>query len=483
MRMGWKVSLLSALALVLIATLAQAQPGRARTIEELIELAGRDALPEIRAAAGLALGRLLIDSPFTDAELEAMAVAGRSPELRAAAGAALRERLLLAGLSLEELEALASGPTPELRGAAIPALVQATVAAIGRGELSLGELAEAIAMGATPELRLARAQALFLLLRAELVAPGAQVLVEAVLRGQRVEVRGVELNGELAEVRAAASELLAGIYKSYGLIGRLRDPLAELMAIATEPSLTAEFRAAAGAALEFIFLAERERALAALREFGALLDELWEEAQSQKLAQAGQTLAALQGLLERERANLIHTAEVGGEFTTAQRLENVARNLERARAALARGDLVGLRGAISAIRRDLQVIERGVARAPNLPLEALMEWAASGATAELRRAAGAALGKRLLWASLSYEELLELAITGASAELRAGAGEALSAKLVEMGLSEAELLRLIARYTWAFGPRAGTSQEFGEALSRALAELWIRKVAGQGVEP
>jgi hypothetical protein len=477
--MRWKLSL--PLALALIATFALAS--WARSIEELIDLAGRDALPEVRAAAGLALGRLLVESPFTDAELEALAVTGRSPELRGAAGEALRERLLVAGLSLEELEALACGPTPELRTAAIPALVQATVAAVGRGELSLSGLAEAVAMGATSELRLARARALFLLLRADLASPEAQALVEAVLRGQRVEVRGVELNGELAEIRAAASELLAGIYKSYGLLGRLQDPLSELMAVATDASLTPEFRAAAGAALEFIFLAERERALAALQEFEALLGALLEQAQAQQFDQAGQTLALLRGLLERERANLILTAEVGGEFTAAQRLENVARNLEKARAALALGDLAGLRGAITAIKRDLQVVERGVVRAPDLPLEALMDWASAGKTPELRRAAGAALGERLVRAGLSYERLLELTITGPSAEFRAGAGKALSAKLVEMGLSEVELLRLIAQYTWAFGPRAGTSQEVGEALSHALAELWLAEVAGQGVEP
>ncbi|MGQ9477246.1 MAG: hypothetical protein ACUVRH_01990 [Candidatus Bipolaricaulia bacterium] len=468
--MGWKVVLLPILVFALSA--ASFQAGWARSIDELIDLAGRDSLPEVRAAAGLALGKLLIDSPLTNSELESMAMVGRSSELRGAAGAALRERLLLAGLGLEELEALASGPTPELRSAAIPALVQATVAAVGRGELSLAKLARAIAEGATHELRLARAEALFLLLRAELVAPGAQGLVEAVLRGERVTVRGVELNGEILEVRAAASELLAGIYKFYGLLDRLREPLAELLAVATDLSLTAEFRAAAGEALEFIFLAERGRALAALQELEALLDELLEEAQGQP-AQAGQTLAALQGLFERERANLIHTAEVGGEFTAAQRLENVARNLERMRTALATFDLPGLSGAISAVERDLQVIEKGVTRAPDIPLESLMEWAAFGGTPELRRAAGAALGKRLLWANLSYDELLELVISGPSEELRSGAGAALTVKLIEKGLSELELLRMIARYTWAFGPRAGTSKELGEALSRALAQLWL----------
>ncbi len=469
--MRWKVALLPVLAFALSA--ASFQAGWARSIDELIDLAGKDALPEVRAGAGLALGKLLIDSPLTNSELESMAVVGRSPELRGAAGAALRERLLLAGLGLEELEALASGPSTELRGAAIPALVQATVAAVGRGELSLPKLARAIAAeGATPELRLARAEALFLLLRAELVAPGAQGLVEAVLRGERVEVKGVELNGEILEIRAAASELLAGIYKFYGLLDRLRDPLAELLAVVTDLSLTAEFRAAGGEALEFIFLAERGRALAALQELGALLDQLLKEAQGQP-AQAGQVLTTLQELFERERANLIHTAEVGGEFTAAQRLENVARNLERMRAALALGDLSGLSEAISAVKRDSQVIEKGVTRAPDVPLEALMEWAAFGGTPELRRAAGAALGKRLLWAGLSYDELLELVASGPSTELRSGAGAALTAKLIEMGPSEAELLRMIAQYTWAFGPRAGTSKELGEALSRVLAQLWL----------
>ncbi|MCR4404143.1 MAG: hypothetical protein NUW06_02430 [Candidatus Acetothermia bacterium] len=462
--MRWRLSLLVVLAL----SVAFTQAGWARSLEELVLLAGTDALPEVRAAAGLALGELLVDSPFSDSDLEEMAVEGPSPELRAAAGTALKQRLLAAGRSLGELERLASGPTPELRAAAGPALVQAIVAAVGRGELSLEMLASSVPTGASRELRLARAEAVFLLLRAELVAPAAQAAVEAVLRGERVRVSGVELDGSLEEVRAAASDFLAGIYKFYGFLNRLQDPLADLMAVATDGSLTPEFRAAAAEALRVVFLARRARAQDVLQRLEGLLDDVWDQAQGRRNEEALRAVSAFQELLEAERAMVILTSEVAGEFTAAQRLESVARNAERM-AALIGVDLAGLSRTIGAIRRDLQVIEMAVERAPDVPLELLQEWASSGATPELRKAAGAALGERFLEAGLTFDQLFELTANGPSPELRAGAGEALSRVLISMDLGEVELLRLIARHTTAFGLHPGTSLELGEALSRALA--------------
>jgi len=443
---------------------------RAKTLEELIEMAARDALPEVRAAAGLALGELLIDSTFSNEELEALAVEGPTSELRQAAGAALKQRLLTAGLSLAELERLATGPTPELREAAIPALVQATIAAVGRGELSLEGLASSIAQGASHELRLGRAQALFLLLRAALVAPEAQETVEAILRGQSVEVEGVEIDGGVAEVRAAASDFLAGIYKFYGFINRLQNPLQDLMTIVTDLSLTPEFRAAAGEALTVVFRAERGRASEVLGQLERLLDEIEENVHEGKTEEALQALSSFQELLRGERQMLITTAEVAGEFTAAQRLEDVERNMAKVEEAVRSRNLVDLGSAISAVRRDLGVIEEAVERAPDVSLDELEDWAVSGATPELREAAGAALGERLLEAEAGVDELIELATWGASPELRAGAAEALAVRLIALELSETELLKMIAQYTIAFGDHPGTSPQLAQALSRAFAE-------------
>lgn len=457
--------------------MALGQPGWAKSIEELMEIASSDALPELRAAAGLALGGLLLDSPFSDQDLKALAMAGPSRELRAAAGAALRQRLLEAELGLEKLEELATGPTPELRGATIPALVQATVAAVGRGELSLGALASSIAEGPSHELRLARAEALFLLFRAELVAREAQPTVEAILRGESVVVNGVEIDGGLQEIRAAASDFLAGMYKFYGFLNRLQDPLADLMSVVTDATLTAEFRAAAGEALQIVFRAQRARANEVLESFEGLLDELREAAQDGKTEDALKGLFIFEELLDEERQMLITTAEVAGEFTASQRLGGATeRNLAKIREALTRGDLIGLNSAINDINRDLQVVQDAVRKAPDVSLDELEEWAGSGATLELRRAAGAALGKRLPETSLGVEELIEMTIQGASPGLRAGAGDALTLKLIELDLSETDLLKMIAEYTLAFGNHPRTSPQLGRALSRVLGERFKKEM-------
>ena len=474
--MRWKFFATIILLAVLIGG-AFSQGVWARSIESLIDLASRDALPEVRAAAGLALGELLVNSSFSNVALEEMAVDGPSQELRGAAGEALSQRLLVARLSLEELETLACGPTPELRGAAIPALVQATVAAVGRGELSLQGLASAIARGASHELRLARAQALFLLLRAALVAPEAQAAVEAILRGASVEVEGVEIDGGVEEVRAAASDFLAGIYKFYGFLNRLQDPLNDLMAVVTDASLTPEFRAAAGKALEVVFCAQRDKASDVLQRLEGLLDEIKEKAQDGEAEDALQALSTSQKLLEGERQMLITTAEVAGEFTTAQRLERIEQNLAKIHEALTSGDLISLNSAITAVERDLRVVQTAVERAPDVPLNKLENWAASGATLELRRAAGATLGARLLEAGLNIDELMEVTVQGASPELRAGAGEALATKLIELNLGETDLLKMIARYTLAFGDHPGTSPQLGQALSRALGERFKEDIS------
>jgi len=469
-----KLSMIVLLAALIGGTLSQG--AWARSISELIDIATRDALPEMRAAAGCALEELLVDSSFSIAALEALAVDGPSPELRGAAGGALSQRLLTAGLSLEELERLACGPTPELRGATIPALVQAIVAAVGRGKLDLQKLASSISPGASHELRLARAQALFLLLRAKLVAPEAQATVEAILRGESVEVNGVKIDGGVEEIRAAASDFLAGIYKFYGFLNRLQDPLNDLMAVVTDTALTPEFRAAAGAALKVAFLAQRDKASDVLQKLEGLLDEIKEEARNGETESALQALSAFQELLEEERQMLITTAEVAGEFTAAQRLEGVTQNLAKIEAALASGDLLNLNSAINAIERDLHVVEAAVERAPDTSLDELEAWAASGITLELRRAAGAALGKRLLEAEMEIDELMELTIQGASPELRAGAGEALATKLIELNLGETDLLKMIAEYTLAFGDHLGTSPQLTQALSRALGERFKEDV-------
>lgn len=430
------------------------------------------------------------------------------PALRAAAAAALAEKLLGANLTLAELEAIATGPTPELRSSAAAALLQAIVAALGRLELTLAALTQSVATAASVELAKIRADAVFVLLRASLVALETQSDLEAIANGQTIVIRGITLDGSLAAYRLVASEFLTGIYTFFGFIDRFENPLEQLTAIAEDESLTPAFRAAAGRALTLVFRAEPNRNLQTLSELAQLLDEVNRLATQNDIEGALQTLVRFRTQLDAERDSIILTAEVAGDFTVRRQLnDEVNRAIAGAEQSLKSARLITFRSELSAIRRVFQAIERSVAAAPNVGEAALKQIAATGATQELRQAAGQALSVRLLrdesnfdvlltlagdgasaaarqaaipalaqmWAeNAGLDQLYQQALTGASAAIRLAAARALVESSVLTGFSTEQLLEFVGGQAVAVAPLliAATNVELQLAAATALAKLW-----------
>ena len=390
---------------------------------------------QIRTAAAAIFQEQLYQADWSLSQLEQLAGDSKvAPELRAAAGAVLAEELLNANLSLDDLEALATGETPELRQAAVTALVQALVAAVGRRTMSINTLVDAVALAASEELAEAEAEAVFVLLRSTLVAPQAQSQVEAIANGQVVRVANLTIDGSLKAFRVAAGNFLAGIYAFFGFLDRLGDPLGELTSIAENETLTEEFRAAAARALVQVYLAQRGRATQDLATLNGFLDSIAQEARQGQIAQALDTLARFKALLSAERDLLIVTAEVGGEFTARQLLsDEVNRDVAGVEQSLKNGSISTLSSSISDIHRALATIEGGISQAPDVATETLEQIAAQGATPELRQAASQALADRLWRDPPDASSLMHLASEGASAELRQATVPALTLKLVSSG--------------------------------------------------
>ncbi len=399
---------------------------------------------QIRTAAAAVFEEQLRRAAWSLGQLEQLAASREATaELRAAVSTVLSEQLLNANLSLEELEQIATGETPELRRAAVPALIQAFVAAVGRRALSQSALIEAVASAPSEEVAEAAAEAVFVLLRSALIAPQAQSQVEAIANGEAVHVADLVIDGSLKAFRVAAGHFLAGLYTFFGFLDRLSDPLGELTSMAEDETLTEELRAAAAQALVLVYSARRGRATQDLVELKALLDQMLQEARQGQMAQALEALARFKGLLDAERALLIGTAEVGGEFTARQLLNGeVNRAVAELERLLRTGSIFQLNAIIRDIRRAFDILERGILRAPDVSTEALEEIAARGETRELRQAASQALAERL-WRDLpELSRLMRMAVEGATVELRRAAVPALSAQLIGSGVGLEELYGL-----------------------------------------
>lgn len=173
----WCISLAVVLLLVVGGLLAAAQGGATcangkRTDEELFQIATHDLVPEFRAAAAIAFsGRLQ-----------------SQPEMP----------------SLGYLEELARGPSPELRRQIVGVLESAYTGALGRGQLTMEELAAKIPQGETFELRLARAGAVIGYLLWGGLSPELVRKFERLLGGGEVKFDGYPLDGQLRAVRQAA---------------------------------------------------------------------------------------------------------------------------------------------------------------------------------------------------------------------------------------------------------------------------------------
>jgi len=423
------------------------QSSRLFSLEQqaLLEIVGGDVVrlskrvqgenAQIRKAAASLFEEVLQQAHWNLSQLEGLAGDARvTPELRAAAGAVLSHELLNANLPLEDLQKLATGETPELRRAAIPALVQALVAAIGRRTISINTIVDAVARASSEELAEAEAEAVFVLLRSTLITPQAQSLVEAIANGQAAQVADVTLDGSLKAFRVAASNFLAGIYTFFGFLDRLSDPLGELTAIAENAALTEEFRAAAARALVPVYWAQRGRATQDLATLNAWLDQISQEARRGQTGQALETLARFKALLSDERDLLIVTAEVGGEFTARQLLnDEVSRAVAQLERALQVGTMFTVNASIRDIQRAFDTIQRGISRAPDVTTETLEQIASQGTTPELRQAASQALADRLWRDPPDFIVLMQLASEGASADLRQAAVPALTASLISSG--------------------------------------------------
>lgn len=391
--------------------------------------------PQMRVAAAALFEEQLRQADWNLEQLQQLTEDAQvTPELRAAVGAVLSDELLNANLPLEDLQKLATGETPELRRAAIPALIQALVAAVGQRAMSLNTLVDSVARTSSEELAEAEAEAVFVLLRSTLVAPQAQSQVEAIANGQAVRINGLMIDGSLKAFRVAAGNFLAGIYTFFGFLDRLSDPLGELTAIAQNTAFTEEFRAAAARALVPVYLAQRGRATHDLATLNALLDQILQAARQGQIGQALETLARFKALLNAERDLLIVTAEVGGEFTARQLLnDEVNRDVAQLERALQDGSILTLISSINDIHRAFDTIARGITRAPDVATETLEQIASQGATPELRQAASQALADRLWRDPPDVSILMQFASEGASAELRQAAVPALTASLISSG--------------------------------------------------
>lgn len=442
----------------------------AQSLDQLINLAATDALPEVRRAAATALVAQLTDSAMTDGELRQLANRGRSaevrdaagqalgkrlvsadmpidelralaadsdlPGVRAAAGDVLAEKLLNANLPLNELNGIATGSTPELRASAHDALVQTLVTAVGRRTMTLGELSASVASAKTDELARARAEAVLVLFRPHLVAPANQSTLENLVNGSTVMIDGVTLDGSQKPFRTEASQFLTGVYTFFGFLDRFDDPLSELAALASDPSLTKEYRAAAGRALVPVYTAQRGQAIETLNHLSTLLSQIEADVSEGVWASAQQSLQTFRERLDADRGLLITTAEVGGELSAQQILTNdLNRRVETLASAIEAHRLSTVQTTISPIDDLLDSVRAGVQNTPDVGADRLQEIAINGATPEIRSAAAEVWGDRMIASDLDQQELLQMVID----------------------------------HSQAFPSLTETSPELSDALARALA--------------
>jgi hypothetical protein len=179
------LGIVAAVLLALGATLVLAQPAQAKSVGELLAIACGDGGPPEFVA-----------------------------EIRAAAAVVLADMLPLAGFDLARLEKIATGPTPECRQAAIPALVEAYLALDPEGAGSVEALLAAVERAESPELALARAIAAVARIQQTLLVvglPPEQELVGAittVLGGGEATLLGFSVDGSNPIVREAVGRVV-----------------------------------------------------------------------------------------------------------------------------------------------------------------------------------------------------------------------------------------------------------------------------------
>ncbi len=432
---------------------------------ELERVVGRENA-ELQAAAAGALAPSLRAAETGIETLEALAGdPSVSPALRAVAGEALGQRLLSARRSRAALEAQAAdGATPELRGAAVNALVQKLVEAVGAGELDVQALADALAPEESDALNRARAEAILTLLRPNLIFLTDQPLLEGILRGEQVTVGGVRLDGANPQLRGAAADFLAGLFRQFGAVNRFESPVEELLALAGDGALTPEFRDAAGRALVKFLGAQRDAALEVLGELKDGLDRLVIQGRRGQTEEAFGTLERVRALIDRHTALINTTADAAGDLSAPQRLRNVKATLANFPDAIRAADASDLRDLSTSAKGELSQLEIAVIGAPNTTDDELRALAAEGKTIQVRQAASTELARRLSEAQAAGEIALDaleaLARQGETAQLRAAAVPALGEALRASERSDDALLEL-------------TVEGETGALRRAAADAWL----------
>ena len=169
-------------------------------VANLETIVSDELIPEISAAAGIALVGSYADT-MTEADLEALAVNGRTIGLRTAASGALA--IQYRAKTEEEIMAILKGTAdPMIRAAAIePALIYLISVTSDAEDFSLTDYLKDIAInGETHEMKLAAAKAYYFMKRGS-------------LKAEDLEVQAVTNDSD--ELAYAAGEILSGFYLSF----------------------------------------------------------------------------------------------------------------------------------------------------------------------------------------------------------------------------------------------------------------------------
>ncbi len=195
-----KLSGLRALVVVACAVALLSVLGLGYTVSNLETIASNELIPEISAAAGMALASSYA-STMTAAALEDMAVNGRTIGLRTAASGALA--ILYRTKTEDELTAIITGTAdPMIRAAAINSMVIYLVSTKSdKKDFKLTDYLKGLATtGKTHEMRLAAAEAYYFANRGKLKA---------------ADLEAQAAKSDSDELAYAAGETLAGFYLSF----------------------------------------------------------------------------------------------------------------------------------------------------------------------------------------------------------------------------------------------------------------------------
>ncbi len=397
-------------------------------------------------------------------EIEAIAAnPDNTPALRQVAADLLRQRLLRADRSLDQLLSLANqGTTPEVQLASVLALEETLVFSVGTGEMPLDALLETINDSNSAAYNTAASNAVFTLLRPNLIFVIDQPLLEAVVRGEVTEIGGTLIDGTNAFLRNSAAGFLAGLFLQFGAINRFDEPVDELIAMASDTSLAEGFRVAAGRALLKFFSSQRQRAIETINEIQSKLDRIVISGRRGQAEEALALLAEVRQLIDENTLLFNTTAESAGDLGTTQRLRTIRDQLALFPDAIRAQNSVDLRNINTVVSGQFFQIQISLSDAPDVSDEELQTLAAEGATVELRQAAATVLGQRLLESDLSLEALLDIAEQGASEELQQASISALTEALLTSDLDNDTLL-------------ANIIEGLTFALQRASANAWLAR--------